>query len=454
MLVDKIFRFVFSVTTVLSYLIASFIIIPQDYSKNFNLVAKRLSEIFASTIFSSFSNLYFVLFFVIFLIFFSFNIFKGIFNLENQSNQLQTFMFQELKFSTTLIVIFWVLRITDFSRLTVITATVLRFLFFLLLTRLYKKIRTRYHIKDVLLINLDPNLDKDFIKTLPGINLLKTIISSDLKLINEEISNNPYDEVWITGSKFEDASQINILINHIVEFGLSVKIDNLFEIKTTMIPKFEIIDGQNFISYSTSYLESNQYFFKRIFDIFFTILIGFLFLPISIIVSILILVDSGFPIFFTQTRGGLNAKRFKIYKFRTMRVGADDERADLLDKNDLQGIGFKLHNDPRVTRFGNFLRKYSIDEIPQFINVLIGEMSVVGPRPAVFDEIDRYENWHRKRLSVRPGITGPWQLTDRLSTDFDERIRLDLNYIETQTFLKDLIIILKTPIAMIRNKSA
>ena len=454
MLVDKIFRFVFSVTTVLSYLIASFIIIPQDYLKNFNLVAKRLSEIFASTIFSSFSNLYFVLFFVIFLIFFSFNIFKEIFNFENQSNQLQTFMFQELKFSTTIIVIFWVLRITDFSRLTVITATIVRFLFFLLLTKLYEKIRSRYHIKDILLINLDPNLEKDFIKNLPGANLIKTIMSSDLKLINEEISNNSYDEVWITGSKFEEASQINILINHIVEFGLSVKVDNLFEIKTTMIPKFEIIAGQNFISYSTSYLESNQYFFKRVFDIFFTIFIGFLFLPISIIVSILIVVDSGFPIFFTQIRGGLNAKRFKIYKFRTMRVGADDERASLLEKNDLQGIGFKLHNDPRVTKFGNFLRKYSIDEIPQFINVLTGEMSVVGPRPAVFDEIDRYENWHRKRLSVRPGITGPWQLTDRLSTDFDERIRLDLNYIETQSFLKDLIIILRTPVAMIKNKSA
>tara|TARA_Y100000996_G_scaffold289306_1_gene228544 strand:+ start:514 stop:1878 length:1365 start_codon:yes stop_codon:yes gene_type:complete len=454
MLVDKIFRFVFSVTTVLSYLIASFIIIPQDYLKNFNLVAERLSEIFASTIFSSFSNLYFVLFFVIFLIFFSFNIFKEIFNFENQSNQLQTFMFQELKFSTTIIVIFWVLRITDFSRLTIITATILRFLFFLLLTKLHEKIRTKYHIKDVLLINLDPNLGNDFIKTLPGTNLIKTIMSSDLNLINEEISNNPYDEVWITGSKFEEASQINILINHIVEFGLSVKVDNLFEIKTTMIPKFEIIDGQNFISYSTAYLESNQYFFKRIFDILFTIFIGFLFLPISIIVSILIVVDSGFPIFFTQTRGGLNAKRFKIYKFRTMRVGADDERASLLERNDLQGIGFKMHNDPRVTNFGNFLRKYSIDEIPQFINVLTGEMSVVGPRPAVFDEIDRYENWHRKRLSVRPGITGPWQLTDRLSTDFDERIRLDLNYIETQSFLKDLIIILRTPVAMIKNKSA
>ncbi len=454
MLVDKIFKFLFSITTVLSYLIASFIIIPQDYLKNFKIVAKRLSEIFASTIFASFSNTFFLLLFILFLLFFSYNIFKGIFNLENKSNNLQIFLFQELKFSTSLIVIFWVLRITDFSRLTIVTATILRFISFLFIVKFYEKIRSKYYTKDILLINLDNNSKKNIFKTALGINLIKTISHSDLSLISEEILNKPYDEVWITGSKFENPNLINRLINQIVEFGLSVKVDNLLEIKTSITPKFEIVEGQNFISYSTSYLESNQYFLKRLFDIIFTLLIGFLFLPISIIVSLFIVIDTGFPIFFTQIRGGLNAKKFKIYKFRTMRVGADDERADLLDKNDLQGIGFKLHNDPRVTRFGNFLRKYSIDEIPQFINVLIGEMSVVGPRPAVFDEIDRYENWHRKRLSVRPGITGPWQLTDRLSTDFDERIRLDLNYIETQTFLKDLIIILKTPIAMIRNKSA
>tara|TARA_B100001778_G_scaffold4625_1_gene3956 strand:- start:53 stop:1417 length:1365 start_codon:yes stop_codon:yes gene_type:complete len=454
MLVDRIFKFLFSITTVLSYLIASFIIIPQDYLKNFKIVAKRLSEIFASTIFASFSNTFFLLVFILFLLFFSYNIFKGIFNLENKSNNLQIFLFQELKFSTSLIVIFWVLRITDFSRLTIVTATILRFICFLFIVKFYEKIRSKYYIKDILLINLDNNLKKNIFKTVLGINLIKTISHPDLSLISEEISNNPYDEVWITGSKFENPDLINRLINQIVEFGLNVKVDNLLEIKTSITPKFEIIEGQNFISYSTSYLESNQYFLKRLFDIIFTLLIGFIFLPISIIVSLFIVIDTGFPIFFTQIRGGLNARKFKIYKFRTMRIGADDERADLLDKNDLQGIGFKLHNDPRVTRFGNFLRKYSIDEIPQFINVLIGEMSIVGPRPAVFDEIDRYENWHRKRLSVRPGITGPWQLTDRLSTDFDERIRLDLNYIETQTFLKDLIIILKTPIAMIRNKSA
>ena len=137
-----------------------------------------------------------------------------------------------------------------------------------------------------------------------------------------------------------------------------------------------------------------------------------------------------------------------------MRVGADAQIEDLLDQNDLKGIAFRLQLDPRVTKSGNFLRKYSLDEIPQFINVLIGEMSIVGPRPAVVYEIDRYENWHRRRLSVRPGITGPWQLTDRLTTDFDERVRLDLNYIDTQSFLNDLIIILKTPLAMIKNKSA
>ena len=454
MLVDRIFKFLFSITTLLSYLIASFIIIPQDYLKNFKIVAKRLSEIFASTIFASFSNTFFLLLFILFLLFFSYNIFKGIFNLENKSNNLQIFLFQELKFSTSLIVIFWVLRITDFSRLTIVTATILRFICFLFIVNFYEKIRSKYYIKDILLINLDNNLKKNIFKTVLGINLIKTISHPDLSLISKEILNNPYDEVWITGSKFENPDLINRLINQIVELGLGVKVDNLLEIKTSITPKFEIIEGQNFISYSTSYLESNQYFLKRLFDIIFTLLIGFIFLPISIIVSLFIVIDTGFPIFFTQIRGGLNARKFKIYKFRTMRIGADDERADLLDKNDLQGIGFKLHNDPRVTRFGNFLRKYSIDEIPQFINVLIGEMSIVGPRPAVFDEIDRYENWHRKRLSVRPGITGPWQLTDRLSTDFDERIRLDLNYIETQTFLKDLIIILKTPIAMIRNKSA
>ena len=454
MLIDRIFRILFSISTIITFLIASFIIIPQNYLKNFNIVAIRLSEIFSTTVLSSLPNTYLILLFVIFLLFFSYHTFNFVFRSENTANRLQLFLVQELKFSTSLIVIFWVLKILDFSRLTIVTSSALRFILIILILRIYDQIKSKYHVKDILLINIDPELQSDYEIDLIGINVTKTLIKLDLETINNEIKNNPYDEVWITGSKYEESNNINKVINLIVEYGLSVKVDNLLEIKTSITPKFEIIKGQNFISYTTSYLESNQYFFKRIFDIIFTITIGFILLPISLIISLLIIMDSGFPIFYTQQRGGLNSKKFNIYKFRTMRVGADAQIEDLLDQNDLKGIAFKLHLDPRVTKSGNFLRKYSLDEIPQFINVLIGEMSIVGPRPAVVYEIDRYENWHRRRLSVRPGITGPWQLTDRLTTDFDERVRLDLNYIDTQSFLNDLIIILKTPVAMIKNKSA
>jgi len=289
---------------------------------------------------------------------------------------------------------------------------------------------------------------------MPGIIIKKIIDNMDNQNIINELNTTSYDELWITGSNTVSPENINKLINQIIEYGLSVKVDNLLDIKTTITPSFEIINGKNYISYTTSYLESSMYFYKRISDIVFTLVISVVLLPISIFVSFYILIDSGFPIFFKQTRGGLNSKEFTIYKFRTMKKDAEQERVDLLDKNDLDGIGFKLYDDPRVTKSGMFLRKFSIDEIPQFINVLKGDMSIVGPRPAVFDEIDRYETWHRRRLSVRPGITGPWQLTDRLTTDFDERIRLDLNYIDNQSFINDILIILRTPFAMIKNKSA
>ena len=289
---------------------------------------------------------------------------------------------------------------------------------------------------------------------MPGVIIKNIVNNMDSNNIINELNTTSYDELWITGSSKVEPENINKLINQVIEYGLAVKVDNLLDIRTTITPTFEIINGKNYISYTTSYLESSMYFYKRIFDIIFTLIISIFFLPISIFVSLYILLDSGLPILFKQTRGGLNSKEFTIYKFRTMRKDAEKERKDLLNQNDLEGIGFKLYEDPRVTKSGIFLRKFSIDEIPQFINVLKGDMSIVGPRPAVFDEINRYETWHRRRLSVRPGITGPWQLTDRLTTDFNERIRLDLNYIDNQSFINDLIIILRTPLAMIKNKSA
>jgi len=454
MIVNRIFISLFSFSVLISFFLASYIIIPLDYLKNFNIVALRLNEIFYYTQFSNISLNGYVYIFSLFLFIFSLNIFKNIFKVQNEPNKLQIFLLQELKFSTSLIVIFWVLKILDFSRLTLIYSSLLRFLFILLFIKSYNFYKNKFDTREILLINFDLGFKLINEENKNGYIIKKEIKNLENTSINEELTSESYDEVWITGSKNVDINSINSFINKVIEYGLNVKVDNLYDIKTSITPSFEIISDTKFISYSTFYLDSSKYFYKRIFDIMFTITISVILVPISIFASIFIFFDSGFPIIFRQVRGGLNSKKFTIYKFRTMKDGAEKLREDLLDKNDLKGIGFKLHDDPRVTKFGHFLRKYSIDEIPQFINVLKGDMSIVGPRPAVFDEIDRYEIWHRKRLSVRPGITGPWQLTDRLTTDFDERIRLDLNYIENQSFFYDILIILKTPFAIFKHKSA
>ncbi len=454
MLIDRTTRLIYSFSTIISFLIASYIIIPDNFLKNFNIVSIRLKEIFSSTILSNLTQNTFIYLFIGFLLVFSYYIFRGLFTDLSKTNRIKVFLIQELKFSTSLIVIFWVLKILDFSRLTILTSSAIRFTFILFIFNIYDLFKSKYESKDVLLIALDNKLDTNNLANMPGVIIKNIVNNMDSNNIINELNTTSYDELWITGSSKVEPENINKLINQVIEYGLAVKVDNLLDIRTTITPTFEIINGKNYISYTTSYLESSMYFYKRIFDIIFTLIISIFFLPISIFVSLYILLDSGLPILFKQTRGGLNSKEFTIYKFRTMRKDAEKERKDLLNQNDLEGIGFKLYEDPRVTKSGIFLRKFSIDEIPQFINVLKGDMSIVGPRPAVFDEINRYETWHRRRLSVRPGITGPWQLTDRLTTDFNERIRLDLNYIDNQSFINDLIIILRTPLAMIKNKSA
>ena len=454
MIVDRIFRLLFSLITILTFLLASYIIIPDNYLKNFNIVSIRLSDIFEPTILNTLSTTYYFYLFIAFLLFFSYNIYHNLFRKSDNVNKLLHFLIQELKFSTSLIVIFWVLKILDFSRLTIVTSSLLRLISVFFLLNFYNVIKSKYDITDILLIKLNDDLELSLLNKIIGLNVNKTIYTLNKHNLDKELKSGAYDEVWISGSRSASSNNINDTINQVVEYGISVKVDNLLDIKTSITPKFEIINGHNFISYSTAYLESNQYFFKRLFDVLFTLLISFLLIPISIIVAVIILLDSGSPIIFKQVRGGHNSKDFTIYKFRTMKLGAEVEKEALLEQNDLSGIGFKLHDDPRVTRAGHILRKYSLDEIPQFINVLKGDMSLVGPRPAPFDEIDRYEVWHRRRLSVRPGITGSWQLTNRLETNFDERIRLDLNYIDNQSFLNDLIIIIRTPLALIKHKSA
>lgn len=175
--------------------------------------------------------------------------------------------------------------------------------------------------------------------------------------------------------------------------------------------------------------------------------------PLLVIVALGVLIDSPGPIVFVQTRVGRHGRQFRMYKFRTMCVDAEARLAQLAHLNVGGDRLIRIENDPRVTRFGSVLRRTSLDELPQLVNVIKGEMSLVGPRPQSPDEVALYSEHQRERLSVPPGITGLWQVTARNDPRFDEWIRLDLYYIRKWNLIIDLKILLKTPTVMVRTVS-
>jgi exopolysaccharide biosynthesis polyprenyl glycosylphosphotransferase len=186
-------------------------------------------------------------------------------------------------------------------------------------------------------------------------------------------------------------------------------------------------------------------FIKRILDFIFSSLLLLVLLPALLFVAILIKLDSRGPIFFTQRRVGLNGRIFTLLKFRSMVINAEELLEKLRDQNEMQGPVFKIANDPRITRVGKFLRKYSLDELPQLWNVLKGDMSLVGPRPPLPEEVSHYKRKQRKRLSMRPGLTCIWQVSGRNEIpDFEEWARLDLEYINTWSLKQDFVLLLKT----------
>jgi exopolysaccharide biosynthesis polyprenyl glycosylphosphotransferase len=166
--------------------------------------------------------------------------------------------------------------------------------------------------------------------------------------------------------------------------------------------------------------------------------------PVFILTALIIKLESRGPVFFKQVRSGLNGKPFKLLKFRTMCTDAEDKKAALKAFNEMSGPVFKIKKDPRVTRVGKFLRKYSIDEIPQFINVLIGDMSLVGPRPPLPEEVAKYEPWQHRKLSVKPGVTCIWQVNGRNAIDFEDWMKLDLQYIDNWSLWLDAKLLAKT----------
>lgn len=194
-----------------------------------------------------------------------------------------------------------------------------------------------------------------------------------------------------------------------------------------------------FNNVSTGYLVS-----KRIFDIAASLIGIILLSPLFAITSLAIKLDSPGPVFFSQKRNGFKGKVFNMYKFRSMVPDAEQRLKELEHKNEVSGHMFKIKEDPRITRVGKIIRKTSIDELPQLFNVLKGDMSIVGPRPPIIREVQKYDPWHSLRLSVKPGLTGLWQVSGRNDIGFEEMIRLDLKYIRERSFRYDLKIILKT----------
>lgn len=195
-------------------------------------------------------------------------------------------------------------------------------------------------------------------------------------------------------------------------------------------------------------------FFKRLGDFLGSFLLIILLSWLLIILALLVKLTSKGPIIYTSERVGKNGKLFKFYKFRSMRVGADKELDKLLTQNETGGITFKMKDDPRITKFGKFLRKTSLDELPQLFNILNGSMSFVGPRPALPREVEQYNDYQRQRLLVKQGLTCIWQCSGRSNTTFDEQINMDLEYINKRGFFFDIWLMIKTFFAVILGKGA
>lgn len=214
--------------------------------------------------------------------------------------------------------------------------------------------------------------------------------------------------------------------------------------------------GQSYmITYANKVAPVGQIFLKRLLDVCGAVVGCIFLLFMTVILGPAIKLESPGPVFFAQKRVGRNGRIFKMYKFRSMYVDAEERKKELMEKNEMNGLMFKMENDPRITKVGRFMRKTSLDEFPQFINILKGDMSLVGTRPPTLDEFAQYSPYHKKRLSFRPGLTGMWQVSGRSTiTDFEEIVGLDVEYIDNWSFMLDVKILLKTVLAVFHGSGA
>jgi exopolysaccharide biosynthesis polyprenyl glycosylphosphotransferase len=289
---------------------------------------------------------------------------------------------------------------------------------------------------------------KDFLRT--GYPLV-----CDFDKLAEFLRQSVVDEVIIglpLSSYYDRASTIAALCEL---HGIAVRfLPQLFDLKLSR-PRSEDFGGDSLITLSTGPMEEWPVVCKRVLDFAIALSLLLALAPLLLVVAVLIRLTSDGPALFTQERLGLNKRRFRIFKFRTMRAGAEKQQAQLERFNELSGPVFKIKHDPRITPLGRVLRKASIDELPQLFNVLKGEMSLVGPRPLPVRDYEGFDqDWHRRRFSVRPGITCLWQISGRNSIGFDKWMELDMRYIDEWSLWLDIRILAGTIPAVLRGSGA
>ena len=264
-----------------------------------------------------------------------------------------------------------------------------------------------------------------------------------LQSIGSILQNHVVDEV-VFAVDLQDLARLEPVMRHCADLGIRTRLQLEF-----LPPAYSRIYLENFrdvqlLSLSSAPDSELRLFFKRVFDVVLSFAALLILSPLMLLIAAMIKITSPGPVFFQQTRCGLGGRRFTLYKFRSMINNAEQMRAELHQLNEADGPVFKITDDPRITEVGRWLRRFSLDELPQLWNVFRGEMSFVGPRPAVPEEVDQYEDWQRRRLRMRPGLTCTWVLEGRSHVDFKRWMQLDLKYIDNWSLWLDAKIFFRT----------
>ncbi len=296
-------------------------------------------------------------------------------------------------------------------------------------------------------------LDKD----MEGQEILGIPVVANLNDVMEKVQYGMVDHIFIKiPIEWADSILLEPIILYFEKMGLTVHVAlNVFSHMDVENKKISNLAGMQVVSFFSNLYNSRLMFMKRLCDLVGSV-VGLMITAVLVVflAPAIYLEDPG-PIFFSQVRVGKNGRRFKIYKFRSMVMDAEKLKKNLMSQNEMEGLMFKMENDPRVTKVGRFIRKTSLDEFPQFWNVLKGDMSLVGTRPPTLDEFEQYTPEYRRRLSIRPGITGLWQISGRSDIiEFDEVVKLDLEYIDQWSLKKDIWILCKTVGIVLFGKGA